>query len=1615
MRDTRKVQTALPGRRVAALATRDHRLKAPACMPTRAHKMIFALGKLATKKHKTKTPIYLRAYAFASIVLLILSIGVATIQPFLDAKPYHLSKAARALLPKQSQKFADVLKFDAKQESFEYNAGYTGVTNPESTMSNTGNPRINASFAADPAKGMSVTDPLSQTEFTLKPKFRLLEGKQDKNQVLYRLAGQPGYLVYTAQAAGVKEDIVLDRYTKDTLEYEYELGLENGLEARLEKNGSIGVYGSELPINGQVATGSDADAELLEKVRGNAPKNKLLFSIPAPTVLEKDKTKSDVKVSYLLEGNKLLVKAEGLKQANYPLSIDPSIYVETAAEFMRGNNESNVDFDVSNELIQKGVLTGARLPSYTGTMSLPAARWNHGTVVAGGYVYVIGGNSGSTRVGNVYWAKLDTSNYTLVAPNPGAGACTNWCTNNAYDLPAGAVRDSMSVSTYNGYLYLMGGKDSGGTRSTTTYYAKIGANGEPLPWSTTTALSTERSFASAIPYNNKMYLLGGQTNGSTGGVATVEVANINPNGSLGTWVAAGITALTSGRWAHAALQYNGYLYVVGGVNGTTTQTTVQYIKVLPDGTLGSSWVTTTALPTARATFGGSMATISGGYMYINGGCSTVTATDCSSFYNTNTASQSTTTVTGSGTTWLSSGVTAGMSITFANGTTATITNVTNNTSLTVDVSQTVSSQGYSIDLNRLSVQMASINADGSVTDWTTYAVTGTRGRQFGQGFVAWRNTLYSIGGCIQPTASSNCSGTSGPQTANAYGVINGDGNLGPIENENAQPTMGNADGQVGRTGMGVVINNGYIYNIGGCSVNDCDTMSDNTGYAPINADGSIGTWLVDNSGLNGTTGVGGFGVAVYNNRVYVVGGSNGAAYVRTIFHAQFAADGSIGAWDATATNRLATAYGHSFVVTRADTATAGSIYSIGGCGGAAGIGCTAGSGYVTDVFKCPITNSTGAVGTCAETNQLQLGTAVGLMAGIYYANYIYLAGGGTSAGGQSSTVYFATINSSGNIVRADGAATAAWDTTTALSGRPRRRGVAVGVNGYIYVIGGHDGSGTPATLDDIQYAKIDQTTGDLGAWTTSTTAITPRWNEGAAAANGYVYVVGGCTNGAPPGSCSAQSGVNEKVQVYNNYSASPASYTSVGDGLFVTDRYAAASTIYNGYMYVAGGCTTATDCTTATNNVQVAPLNADGTVGTWANTTDDTLPLAKAHGQMEVVGGTLYFIGGQASGSTAGTVDIYYGTPDASGQVTAWNTVNTSNDLPAGRTMHSSTVWNNRIYVTGGNDGSSAASNVIYASPSLASGGDIGLPWTTTNMTVFTTVRSGHVAIAYGSFLYILGGFDGTNYLLDAQYAPINSSGEVGSWTQTEKLPQPVRQADGFASNGFLYLFGGRSAAAVCTNNTYVIPINANGSLGYWSQTNVRFNIVRYGASISYSGGRAYVLGGYNCAGAAFTTTDRVVHTTLQFQPQIANYSIAIDTDTDVFPTKFLANGLDNADGARWLLNYRSMNDTDGIATDCGSSDMTTWGQNTNFGAITLTSPGAYIPKDGSGTDTLCARYYFLNLTIDSQNAWGFPEDVSRGPTIEDLSLFFTSDPGKRLRHGKTFTDGLLQPLDTPF
>jgi len=1056
-----------------------------------------------------------------------------------------------------------------------------------------------------------------------------------------------------------------------------------------------------------------------------------------------------------------------------------------------------------------------------------------------------------------------------------------------------------------------------------------------------------------------------------------------------------MVALPSARHNHTIQIYNDRVYLVGGNSSGTLQSGVSFIKLTSAGIMSGSWQSTTAFTTARMAWGGSFSTIWGSYLYVQGGCTAING----SGYCTTIASD---------------------------------------------------------------VQLASINADGTVTDWGT--ITGVTSSRIGYGLVAWRNTLYGIGGCTAHNTSTGACTTTA--TLTQYGAIKTDGEASTVSNSVASgvapcsgatpydcdmPPEGTGNGQGGRMSGNTVINNGYIYYIGGCQAvgngSICFTgaaskTADNISYATINVDGSLGkpstcsgtyygAWCVDNSNTpNANAGLAGFGITVFNNVIYAVGGTTGTDWQTNVWRTSLASNGTIGAWSSqTFTNLDLGAYsGYQFVFSRANPSSAstypGNLYVVGGCGGTAstsdGLDCTA-TQYST-VYKCNI-KTDGSLeeadaNDCTTSGQLQIdaepntgGTqGLGVMAGAVYANYIYLIGGQSPNETEPGAVMYAQIDNSNNIVATSGGI---WQTSSNAISPVRKRGVAFGYNGYLYALAGYNVSGG-GSLNDLLFAKIDVSNGSIGAWTTSQVTVNARWDLRAIVSNGYVYTMGGCTAGVPPQNCTSMTGTLQTFQLYNNYSGSPYSYAA-GANLFSTDRIGASATILNGYMYVAGGCTGATDCASPTTDVQYASIDSYGALSSWS-TASNVLPAARAWGQLETVGGYLYYLGGQDSTPTTQSTVYYVGTFSSGNISASWSTASggigdTSGQAAQARTRFSATSWNNLIYVVGGYSSAPAATSTVYITPALSSGGNIAVDsWLSS--TAFNVARTGAATVAYGNNLYLLGGYDGTNYLNDVQYTQINTDGTVDSWTYSASLPGKIRDGDAFAANGYMYIVGGRSADTTCESNTLAAPISANTTIasgnnptgvGDWYETNVKYSGNRYGAAAVYNDGKVYLLGGGCGSTITYTGANRIVQTTLQSQPQIAKFSRMIDTDTDVFPTKFLLNGLDNSTGAEWYLTYKS-----------STAAAAAWGQDTNYGIVTLGTTATYTPKDSGGTNTNYARYYYISVYIDSSQAFGYPEDVTRGPTITDLSLFFTADPSKRLRHGKTFTGGEQQPIDTP-
>ena len=946
-----RASTPLPTRLSAVLSRlRKHKTVAPpelaAPGPQKYYIRVrvprrFLLAVLLTKRWMRRHRIATRIICIVLVLVILAGIAIDVLRPRVRNESYKISDKAQSFLTAPVELYAQKLVPDPKTGDIVFNKDYQ----PGSDVAGQSNaPKVTATFSAETKSGVSVEDPTTKTQLRFKPRFDVDVPQKDQNRVVYPVSGRNANIVYTLKANGIKEDIILNSFQGDKLAFKYDIEVSDGTEARIENDGSLAVYGADSALLGNVSTGTDKDVQLLKTARDKATKNQLIFQVPAPFIVQANHKESSAKAWFTLENKVLTVHAEGLKGATYPLSIDPTVYITTASQFMRGNNETNIDFDVSNELIQKGKTTGARFDSWTSTLALPAARWEHATAVAGGYIYVTGGNNGTSNQTTVYWSKFNASTYALQSPNPGAGACTNWCNASVYDLPA--ARAGHSMVAYNGYLYVMGGFDASNARTTSVYIAKIGANGEPSLWHptdpvkanwvywfpSTVALTTERTFAAAAAYNNRLYFMGGQTNAATGGVTTVEYANINPIGTFGSWTSTGMVALPSVRHNHTMQVYNDRMYLIGGNSAGTLQSSVQYIKMASDGTMTGSWTTTTAFTTARMAWGGSFSTIWGGYIYISGGCTAING----SGYCTTIASD---------------------------------------------------------------VQLASINADGSVTDWG--AITGVTSARLGYGLVAWRNTLYGIGGCTaQNTSTGACTTTA---TLTEYGAIKTDGEASTVSNsvpsgtapctgtayDCDMPPSGTGAGQGGRMSGGTVINNGFIYYIGGCTaVNNnsiCFTgnaskTADNISYASIAVDGTLvapgtcpgtsyGAWCVETTNTeNPNNGLAGFGITVFNNVIYVVGGTDGTTWQANIWRASLNSNGSINAWTSQtyAATGLGAYSGYQYVFSRANPSSAGTypgnLYVIGGCGGAtaasSGLDCS--SIQYTTVYKCNI-NTTGAI------------------------------------------------------------------------------------------------------------------------------------------------------------------------------------------------------------------------------------------------------------------------------------------------------------------------------------------------------------------------------------------------------------------------------------------------------------------------------------------------------------------------------------------------------------------------------------------------------------------------------------------------------------------------------
>lgn len=227
--------------------------------------------------------------------------------------------------------------------------------------------------------------------------------------------------------------------------------------------------------------------------------------------------------------------------------------------------------------------------------------------------------------------------------------------------------------------------------------------------------------------------------------------------------------------------------------------------------------------------------------------------------------------------------------------------------------------------------------------------------------------------------------------------------------------------------------------------------------------------------------------------------------------------------------------------------------------------------------------------------------------------------------------------------------------------------------GYLYIVGGNTNS-AEANRTVVTYAKINAD-GTLGSWQTA--SFSPPGNGESEnvcfAYNDRIYIIGGRDNSA----------TNQPYCYYAPIGAdgAPGTFVRDTDSDLPQGMWFHRGVVLDGYVYIIGGFTSA-----AQNTVYSAPINPDGSLGTW--TTQATLPAARHDGAAWTLGGKIYYAGG-----TGYSTVVYVATPSSPGVITSWST---DTPLPNPRRRGGAVNIGNNVYLAGWRESVGVLGRYVY-------------------------------------------------------------------------------------------------------------------------------------------------------------------------------------------------------------------------------------------------------------------------------------------------------------------------------
>lgn len=581
--------------------------------------------------------------------------------------------------------------------------------------------------------------------------------------------------------------------------------------------------------------------------------------------------------------------------------------------------------------------------------------------------------------------------------------------------------------------------------------------------------------------------------------------------------------------------------------------------------------------------------------------------------------------------------------------------------------------------------------------------------------IVTKNRVYFLGGCT----------ASGVIVSTVYtAIINNDGSLGSWTTGTSLPV-------VTYYSSSIIINN-KVYLIGGY---DGTNLYSSVYVAPINANGTLGTWSLHNS-MPGSLCM--TQVMVTKNKIYVLGGWN-ATTISTVYTATINSDGTIGTWSTGTSLPIPLTHTHLVIIKNY-------VYLLGGYNG---------SNYLNTIYRS-IINTDGSLGAWNLYNS-NLPTVFDY-GQVYVTKYTLYIIGGTNGSNSVTTIYTAAINADGSI--------GTWGTSTPL----------------------------PTGLSASQLIATKNRLYLMGGWLTNTVlscSISGGLNDYSP------YYSDDITNYMTPGSgkpWQQQYEINTSQSLdIIGWAATTALPINISASAYISTK---------NRVYLLGG---SIDNSAYTNIVYTAPVNSDGTLGTWV--TGTSLPGVLGYSQAIITKNRVYLLGGKTS--TSVNVSTVYTAPiNADGTLGTWAT---GISLPSDLSSSQSVITKNRVYLFCGGTNSGFVSTV-YTAP-INADGTLG-SWSTG--TSLPSILAGSTAIVTKNRIYLCGGYNGSTWVSTSYTATINSDGLIGTWTNSTSLPSNLSGGVSFITNNKAYIIGGFTGVSV-SSTVYTAPINSDGVLGSWT------------------------------------------------------------------------------------------------------------------------------------------------------------------------------------------------------